>query len=154
MKNLINQFFIAFITILLCTYSVNAQQEIVEYNSESLQNPTFNHKGYASFEEWVDKNYEYPVDAALSHVHGTATIRFVITKNGKVRHIELAESSGNRWLDNAARYVVRSSPKWKPGTIDGNAVSVAHLVAVRFNPTDFVILTTNKRTIRGREGDQ
>lgn len=149
--------FVAFVTLLLCAHKAAAQQDsaaVVAFGSENLQNPAFERKGYSSFDEWVDKHYEYPLQAAMDRVDGTSIVQFSIAKNGKVCDINILQSSGNKDLDREAIRVVKSSPKWAPGSINGEAVPVVHSVAVKFDLTGVVIHTTQKTIVQGKLGER
>ena len=62
----------------------------------------------------------YPKDLRRNHVEGVTTLQFTITADGKVRNIQVAQSSGNKVLDHMAELCARS---WRyiPATKDTKA---------------------------------
>ena len=60
-------------------------------------------------------------------------VRAVIATDGSVERMEVAESSGNRYLDRAAMEAVRRW-KFKPAVRGGQAVAAEVIVPLEFNP--------------------
>lgn len=75
----------------------------------------------------------YPQEALRHGVGGTVRVRVVVGPDGGVERMEVAESSGNRYLDRAAMEAVR---RWtfKPAVRGGQAVSAEVIVPLEFNP--------------------
>jgi protein TonB len=60
----------------------------------------------------------YPRQSRIDHETGTTTLRYCVTKTGKVRDVKMIDSSGYRRLDDAAVAWIRTR-EYVPGTIDG-----------------------------------
>lgn len=94
--------------------------------------PTF--KGQApkkAFSEWVSAHLKYPKEAKEARIEGTVHVKFVVGRNGGIQEVEVVKGV-HPALDEEAVRVVRSSPKWKPGTKDGNPVRVTYTFPVIF----------------------
>lgn len=75
----------------------------------------------------------YPREALSRNIGGTVRVRAVIAVDGSVERMEVAESSGNRYLDRAAMEAVRRW-KFKPAVRGGQPVSAEVIVPLAFNP--------------------
>ncbi len=75
----------------------------------------------------------YPQEALSRNIGGTVRVRATVTPNGRVERMDVAESSGNRYLDRAAMEAVR---RWtfKPATRNGQPVSADVVVPLDFKP--------------------
>ena len=64
---------------------------------------------------------------------GTVRVRVTVAADGSVDRLELAESSGNRYLDRAALETVR---RWRfqPATRGGQPTAADVVVPITFNP--------------------
>lgn len=51
---------------------------------------------------WIQAHKSYPEVARVRHEEGTVTLTFVVARDGHVKHVALARSSGSGTLDNAA----------------------------------------------------
>ena len=84
------------------------------------------------FSEWVQARLKYPKEARNAGVEGTVQLQFVVGKNGGVQEVQVLKGVDPA-LDNEAVRVVRSSPKWKPGTKEGQPVRVTNRLSVVFS---------------------
>lgn len=75
----------------------------------------------------------YPREALSRDIGGTVRVRATVAPDGRVERMEVAESSGNRYLDRAAMEAVR---RWtfKPATRNGQPVSADVVVPLDFKP--------------------
>jgi len=93
--------------------------------SEVEQKPTFMGKeAGAEFGKWVINNVQYPAEAKTKGIQGRVTLQFTIAKDGKVKDVKVAKSSGSEILDNEVVRVISMSPQWEPGKHKGEAVNV------------------------------
>ena len=83
------------------------------------------------FSKWVNENLVYPEDAVKAKKQGRVDLKFTITKEGKVENVEVLRGTFKS-LDDEALRVVKSSPQWKPGMMDGKAVPVTYIFPVVF----------------------
>lgn len=75
----------------------------------------------------------YPQEALRLGIGGTVKVRVSVASDGSIAQLELAESSGNRYLDRAALDAVR---RWtfQAATRNGQPVSADAVVPIVFNP--------------------
>ncbi len=88
--------------------------------------------GEAEMRKFIAENVQYPEDAKLSGASGTAYIKFVVDKNGKVALPDVIKSSGTESIDNEALRVIKLLPDFKPGMQRGQAVDVQLTVPIKF----------------------
>ena len=75
----------------------------------------------------------YPREALNRNIGGTVRVRVRVAADGSVERMDVAASSGNRFLDRAAMEAVRRW-KFKPATRGGQPVSAEVIVPLEFNP--------------------
>lgn len=75
----------------------------------------------------------YPQEALRRNAGGTVRVRVTVATDGSVDRLDVAESSGNRYLDRAAMEAVR---RWRfqPATRNGQPVVADVVVPIVFNP--------------------
>ena len=76
--------------------------------------PTFP-GGMVAMAEYLNKNVHYPKVAEEKKTEGRVIVTFVVGKDGSISNAELARSVSEE-LDAEAIRVIRSMPKWEPGT--------------------------------------
>lgn len=92
--------------------------------SEVEQKPTFMGNEPVQFTKWVFGQLKYPEEAKEKQIQGRVTLQFTIAKDGKVKDINVARSSGSKILDDEAVRIVSMSPQWEPGKHQGEPVDV------------------------------
>ena len=93
--------------------------------------PTFP-GGMVAMAEYLNKNVHYPKVAEEKKTEGRVIVTFVVGKDGSISNAELARSVSEE-LDAEAIRVIRSMPKWEPGTMNGKPVNVKFTVPVTFS---------------------
>ena len=88
------------------------------------QKPTFMGNEPVQFTKWVFEQLKYPEEAIKNQVQGRVTLQFTIAKDGIVKDIIVAKSSGSQILDDEAVRIVSMSPQWEPGKQGGEPVDV------------------------------
>ena len=88
--------------------------------------------GMPALMEYLQNEIHYPKKCRDAGVEGRTIITFVVKKNGKIKDIEVARSSGNKLLDKEAMRVIKKMPKWKPGIHDGENVNVQFALPITF----------------------
>ena len=73
----------------------------------------------------------YPIDSRRKREQGTVVLALTLSLDGVVETIALAQSSGFKRLDDAARDAVRSW-RWKPVLRNGQPMRVKGLVEIPF----------------------
>ena len=88
--------------------------------------------GMSALMEFLKNEIHYPKKCRVAGVEGRAIIKFVVKKNGKIKKIEVARSSGDEQLDKEAMRVIKKMPKWKPGMHDGKNVNTQFTLPISF----------------------
>lgn len=75
----------------------------------------------------------YPPEALRRNIGGTVRVQVLVAADGSVDRLELASSSGDRYLDRAALEAVR---RWRfqPAVRNGQPVAASVVVPLEFNP--------------------
>lgn len=110
--------------------STMEESDLMSYELVEVK-PLFQGGDMGSFRNWVAKNLKYPEDANADEIEGRVIVRFVIDTEGDVTKAEVVRGI-NYSLDHEALRVVRSSPKWTPGSYKGEPVEVAIVLPVVF----------------------
>lgn len=91
--------------------------------------PSFKGKGLDEFSKWVSTHVEFPLAAKIAGAERKVTVRFIVGMDGSV--IEPAIVKGSHpALDDEVLRVLRSAPKWKPGSREGYTVRVTYTMTV------------------------
>jgi TonB family protein len=85
----------------------------------------------AAIKEWVDQYIKYPDKAIKEKVSGTVTIRFIITKSGKLEDLTVVKTI-NPLLDTEALRVLSLMPDWKPAMQAGEPRDIYYYTEVEF----------------------
>ena len=93
--------------------------------------PGFNGGDANDFSNWVNEHIKYPQDAIDQHIEGRVVLQFIVSKTGSVENVEVIKGV-NELLDQEAVRVVKESPKWEPGTINGIPVNVKYTFPVYY----------------------
>lgn len=91
----------------------------------------FNSNERHFLESWVYKYLKYPRNAIRNGIQGKVLVTFIIEKDGSVTNVEIMEGIDED-LDEEVLRVVRVSPKWIPGKIDGKKVRVRMSLPIEF----------------------
>ena len=81
---------------------------------------------------YINSTVKYPKEAITDGKQGRSLVSFVIMKEGTIDNVAIAKSAGSDILDQEAIRVVKSMPKWEPGTIKGKPVNVKFNVPIQF----------------------
>lgn len=93
--------------------------------------PSFKGGDLLVFRSWVMKRLQYPPIAQENGISGKVTLQFVIDEQGEVTNVTVVRGVDPS-LDNEAKRVIESSPKWKPGRQRGKAVRVRYTLPINF----------------------
>lgn len=94
------------------------------------KNPIFPEK-YGDLTKYIKQRLEYPIIARESSIAGTVYVRFVVTKVGQVKNIEIIRGV-DPIMDREAFKVIAILPDFEPGKINGKAVNSYYVMPVRF----------------------
>lgn len=95
-----------------------------------LQKPEFP-GGVEAMSIWLSEHIRYPERALRSSITGTVRVSFVVNKDGSISNVDIPRPNSFQ-LDEEAKRVVSSMPKWKPARYKGKAIPYAYVVPIRF----------------------
>ena len=95
------------------------------------EQPTFQGGGNDAFMEYIAQNIRYPEEAKQKDIQGRVYVQFVIEKDGTITDVVIVKGIGGG-VDEEAKRVVESSPKWTPGKQRGNPVRVRMILPIEF----------------------
>ncbi|MDR0938051.1 MAG: energy transducer TonB [Mediterranea sp.] len=81
--------------------------------------------------KYLNDSVRYPVGAADSLRGQRVSAQFIVDKDGSVRDIHILRGIGPSFDAEAIR-LLRSMPRWTPGTLNGEAVNVTYSVPIKF----------------------
>lgn len=87
--------------------------------------------GGAELLRFISRILKYPVEMQRQRRQGKVIVRFVVPETGKVKTIEVIQSAGFEFDEEAVR-VVKCLPIWKPGTRDGDIIPVDYTLPITF----------------------
>jgi len=87
--------------------------------------------GNVAFGKYLSNNIRYPAIAKENNVQGKVFLNFIVERDGSLTDIKLIRGIGSGCDDEAIR-VLKSSPHWKPGILNGREVRVYYTVPISF----------------------
>ena len=87
--------------------------------------------GEAELMKYVTNHIKYPTMAAENNIQGRVVVKFVVKKDGSVGEVQVLRGKEPD-LDKEAVRVVRTLPKFIPGKMNGQAVSVWFTLPINF----------------------
>ncbi len=124
-------------------------QEIKAIPEDITENPDVKPEfpgGEAAFMKYISNNVKYPDTALKSGKKGVVGVSFVVNKNGDVTNVEITQSVSPE-LDAEAVRVIKASPKWKPGMVNGVPVDVKMKVPFRFYLQQGKVMTKAHKSV-------
>jgi len=88
--------------------------------------------GMDNLYRFIGKNYSYPPEAQKANVQGRLLYSFVVEKDGSLVDIKLVQDIGHGTGEEGLR-VLKSSPKWEPGLVNGKPVRVQFTLPIQLN---------------------
>lgn len=80
--------------------------------------------GWKEYYKFKNLNLKYPIrDGDYDHIQGRVTVRFVVTKEGKIESPTIIKGL-DLYCDKEALRIVSIMPDWIPGRRNGEAVNV------------------------------
>lgn len=133
------------LTILLfqCTKPVDTLAEIESETQLSEEQPAMEKifdkvdvepefKGGAeAMNAFIGQNIAYPEEAKINGEQGIVYVSFVISNEGNVKDVAVSRGV-TASLDAEAIRVINLMPKWKPGELDGEKVSVKYVLPINY----------------------
>jgi len=87
--------------------------------------------GEAAMYAFIGQNLVYPLAAVEANAQGKVYARFIVEKDGSISQIEIARGLGFG-CDKEVIRVIKSMPRWEPGTQGPNKVRVLYTLPVHF----------------------
>ncbi|MCK5730356.1 MAG: TonB family protein [Draconibacterium sp.] len=81
--------------------------------------------------EFISRSLKYPDFARINKIEGKVYVTFVVDTDGVPINVKIAKSV-HSLLDMEAIRVVKSMPKWEPGSSQGKPVCVSYTVPINF----------------------
>ncbi|MDE6534793.1 MAG: TonB family protein [Muribaculaceae bacterium] len=81
--------------------------------------------------DFINKNLRYPEECADRNIQGRVVVQFEVKKDGSIGKAKVARSVDPQ-LDGEAIRIVRSFPKFTPGTMNGTPVNVWYTLPFNF----------------------
>lgn len=80
---------------------------------------------------WISKNVKYPQTSIEMNEMGRVFLSFIVEKDGSIRNVKV-ERGISIDLDQEAKRVVMSMPKWNPSFTDGIPVRARIRLPINF----------------------
>ncbi|MDE6499817.1 MAG: energy transducer TonB [Rikenella sp.] len=93
--------------------------------------PSFMGGDINAFSRWCNEHIKYPAVAIDNGSQGKVTVQFIVERDGSVSRVTVLRGV-DKYLDEEAVRVVKSSPKWTPGSNRGKPVRVYVNVPIVF----------------------
>src|SRR5690606_24888467 len=87
--------------------------------------------GQKEWAKFTSSNLKYPVRARENNIEGKVMVAFIVNKDGTIRDIKVRQGIGYGCDEEAVR-VLKSSPPWKPGMLNGKPVNTYCVLPVSF----------------------
>lgn len=87
--------------------------------------------GFEAYASFLKDNLQYPTQAKELGVEGRVYVQFIVEPDGSVSNAEVVKGIG-AGCDAEALRVVKMSPKWNPGKIQGEAVRQKYIQNIQF----------------------
>lgn len=81
--------------------------------------------------QFINDNIQYPAEAWKKGIQGRVIVQFVVDENGNAIEPNIMRSADSSLNEEALR-IIKTLPRWKPGTLKGKAVGVELTVPVTF----------------------
>ncbi len=115
----------------LCYSNDSTCQVAREINGESISTlPTYM-GGEEAMYKYISENLRYPEQAKSDGIAGKVHVSFVVETDGSVSDVKVLRGIGHGCDDEAVR-VVKSMPRWTPGTLFGKPVRVHYNMPFAF----------------------
>ena len=107
------------------------KEDKIYYAGYVKEEPSFP-GGEGALRDFISKNLRYPKFAKEKGIYGPVHVSFIVEKDGSLTDFVITESKDPS-LDKEAIRVLQSMPKWNPGKLDGQFVTVKTGMSVSFD---------------------
>ncbi len=111
--------------------TIEIEEEVAPVAFAVVENKPEYPGGDIELMKYLAQNTKYPPSAKENGISGRVFVQFVIDKDGNVTQVKTLRGVDTA-LDAEAIRVVKSMPKWKPGSQRGNPVPVTYAVPINF----------------------
>lgn len=87
--------------------------------------------GQTAMFKYFQSQLKYPAQARENKVQGKVYVGFVVEKNGSLSDLKVVRGIGSGCDEEALR-ILKNSPAWKPGSVEGKPVRTSYTVPVFF----------------------
>jgi protein TonB len=87
--------------------------------------------GQPAMYDYLLKAIKYPDEARKKGITGTVYVNFVVEEDGTISTVKILRGIGGGCDEESIR-VVKSMPKWLPGTQNGKKVAVIFNLPIRY----------------------
>lgn len=126
---------------LIYHYESGIYQNGKSYNKEGVETPSnllLNEPafpgGVFAFRNFLARTIVYPPVAQENHIQGRVYLSFVVERDGSLTNIHTIRGVGSG-IDEEAIRVIKKSPKWIPGSLNGIPLRIAYVVPINFTFT-------------------
>jgi protein TonB len=88
--------------------------------------------GIGAFTKYLAEHIRYPEQAKEAGVQGKVYVSMVVGKDGRLSNVQVKKDNLGYGCGEEAVRVIKSMPPWKPGKMNGNAVTVKYTIPVTF----------------------
>lgn len=96
-------------------------KESTEVFFDVLDTPPSPIGGLEAWQRYLSLNLTYPTSARMKGIQGTVLVSFIVNTDGTVDGVELVQGIGGGCDEEAIR-IIKGSPRWTPGMMNGQAV--------------------------------
>jgi len=89
-------------------------------------------RGQEALRKFLAKNAKWPDKSGMIDVQGKVLVTFVVEKTGELTHLKITKSL-NPIFDKEVLHVIKLSPKWIPGKVNGKKVRCWYTVPFNFS---------------------
>lgn len=87
--------------------------------------------GFNALVQFISKNLKYPKVCRELKIQGRVVVKFTVKSDGSIDNVRVSKSVDIN-LDKEAVRLVKSMPRWTPGTQDGKPVNVEFTLPINF----------------------
>ncbi|ADY51899.1 TonB family protein [Pseudopedobacter saltans DSM 12145] len=109
-----------------------SESDNTTYNTASVEQMPAFPGGMEAWAKFLRKNLNYPALAKEAGIQGRVTVSFVVEKDGSVTDVKVLRGIGGGCDEEAVR-VIRKSPVWQAGVMNGRKVRVSYVIPVMFH---------------------
>jgi len=125
------------VLVTLCLFvckNVQAQADVNRiYFGNVDENPLFDGKSVEEgFRQYIRRMTIYPGKAAEKCAIGRVFVEFIVERDGSLSNFKVV-GGADPILEAEALRVIKSSPSWTPGKIDGEAVRMSYTIPIKFS---------------------